>query len=82
MIDQQFTSNLIPQAHAQETLSLAVLDPNGAGIAVNGSAGLLLRNVITLVIMVSAVLTLYHMMMGALLWRRLAIGSWRQLSGF
>ncbi len=67
-MDQQWTNTFIPQANAQETLSLSALNPNSAGISINGNAGLLLRNVITLVIVVSAVMTLYHMMMGAMLW--------------
>lgn len=49
--------------------STSDLNPNGTGgIKVNDNAGLLLRNVLTLTIMVAALLTLYHLIMGAIHW--------------
>ncbi len=45
------------------------LDPNGVGgLKINPSAGSLLHNVFTLTIMVAALLTLYHLIMGAIHW--------------
>jgi len=49
--------------------SLNDLNPNGVGgIRVNPNAGSLLRNVFMITIMVAALLTLYHLIMGAIHW--------------
>ena len=63
-------SSFCPAAVLSSTIfKLQDINPDGSGgLRINSNPGLLLRNVLTLTITVAALLTLYHLIMGAIHW--------------